>query len=334
MIKFVVLITLFVSSLCEASSARAKIDQKLTSDLALSLALLTTPQQALDKYTSRLKPEETAFLKDLIAKKLWVEMPQIRNEKNKILLSFSNKQTFELHIKDYWAAEILLGDYKIEYEKYPTVPERIAYLRRVVASKILKPEVSQRTLMGLFINQAYASLTCNALISSGCLEVSMAASLWLARVALSDAPISRCKDNYLKNVGNAKKCMDQYKNLPTLTAIQEISEMLAEAPQTSLEIQCNKSEGPTIFINGTQVTRTNRGLTAADYSVDSEQDKEYKLRKIPEAALRCCKRNDSDPLSGQCEAFVNENLGNTKKRKAEFKNPDLRLKGKALKGVQ
>lgn len=332
--KFVVLIIIFVSSLCEASAARAKIDQKLTSDLALSMSLLTTPDQALQKYKSRLKPEEVTYLKDLIAKKLWLEMPQIRNNKNKIFMTFSNKQTLEVRVKDYWSADIYLDDYKLEYDNYPTVQERFAYLRRVLQRKTVNSEVTHRTLLDLFINQAYASLTCNAVISSGCLEVSMAASLWLVRASLTDAPISRCKDNYFKNVGNAKKCMEQYKNLPTLTAIQDISEMLAEMPKTSLEIKCNKSEGPTILINGTEVTRTNRGLTAEDYSLNSEQDKDYKLRKLPEAALRCCKRSDSDPLTGLCEAFVNDNLGNVEKRKAEFKNPDVRFKGKELKGVR
>lgn len=160
--------------------------------------MLTTPEQALEKYAARLKPEEAAYLQDLIAKKLWVEMPQIRNDKNKIFMTFSNKQTLALKIKDYWAAEIYLDDYKLEYDSYPSVPERLAYLRRVIQKKISVTEVSHRTLFDIFIKQAYASLTCNVMISSGCLEVSIAASLWLARVALTDSPITRCKDNYLK----------------------------------------------------------------------------------------------------------------------------------------
>lgn len=334
MLKYLVLFSLLLSSFAEASSARAKIDQKLISDMALSLALLETPQQALEKYQSRLKPDEVAYLKDLIAKKLWVEMPRIRSAKNKIFMTFSNKQTLELRVNDYWQADLSLGDYKLEHDNYPTAQERMGYLRRVIGSKILTTEVSHRGLIDLFINQAFASLTCNAMVSSGCLEVSMASSLWLARLSMGDSPISRCKDNYLKNVGNAKKCMEQYKDLPTLKAIQDIGEMLAEAPKTSLEITCNKSEGPTIHINGTKVARIGRGLTSDDYSIDSEQDKNHKLRKIPDAAIACCKRNDSDPLTGQCESFVNENLGNVDKRKAEFKNPDFRLRGKELKGAQ
>lgn len=334
MLKFFVLFMFFTPKFSQASAALAKINENLTSDLAFSLALSTTPQQALEKYANRLTPEDTSYLQDLITKKLWAEMPQIKSEKNKIFMTFSNKQTLELKIKDYWAADFLLDDYKLEYDRYSNAADRMAYLRRVIKKKIFTPEISHRPWWTLFINPAYASLTCNAMISSGCLEVSMAASLWLARVALTDSPISRCKDNYLKNLGHAKKCIEQYKDLPTLVTIQEISEMLAETPKTSLEIKCNKSEGPTILINGTKVARSDRGLNADDYSIDSELDKGFKLRSLPAAAIRCCKSHDSDPLSGLCESFVNENLGNIENRKTEFKNPDVRFKGKALKTVQ
>lgn len=333
--KCLLLYILLFASISNGTTARARLDQQLVADMALSLSRLESPQKALEKYQARLKPDEIAYLKELIAKKMWLEMPQFKSETNIIKMTFSNKKTLEVQVDDYWAGVYSLDGYKLEFDKYPTVPERMAYLRRVIQSQILQAQSPHSNLfLSLFFNKAQASLTCNALVSSGCIEVSMAASLWLLRTAATDSPISRCDDIYFKNVKRSQQCIEPYKASPTLIAIQEMSEMLVQTPQTSVKIICNNDEGPTLLINDTQVTRLNRGASATDYDINSEQDKDHKLRRLPEVAIRCCKKVASDVLAGQCEDFVNSNLGLASERNKNFRNPDIRLKGKALEGTR
>ncbi len=323
-------------SMTSYSASREEMEQKIVADLAGSLAQIKTPEEALSRVRSRLKPQEVEYLQSLISKKLWVEMPTVQSNKNTVLLKFSNNKTLPVEIVDYWTGEYVLSGYKLEMDKYPKLEERMAYLRRVMQSKVLNQDRQGASLFSLFFPAAHASLTCNSIVSSGCLEVSMATSLWLIRTVSEESPLMRCKENYYynKNQDMTKKCLAQFNNSPTITTIQELSEVLAQAPDTSIDITCNKGEGPDIWINGSEVIRLGKGFERSDYSISMEQDRKSRLSKLPELAIRCCQKKSSDPLAGHCEEFVTNHLGSKENRRNEFKSPNLRLRGKEVDGVR
>ncbi|WP_374074866.1 hypothetical protein [Bdellovibrio bacteriovorus] len=331
-----VFLSLFFAIASQASSPRKQIEEKIVADLAQSLGGIKTPEEALAKYKSHLSAQEIAYLEELISKKLWVEIPSVSGDKTNINMKFSNGTTLELQVVDYWKGEFALGDYKLEMDKYPRIEDRMNYLRRVIQSKVLKKESRGAWLFSLIFPSAHASLTCNALVSSGCMEVSMAASLWLARTASDESPLRRCTENYYlnKNQDATKACMKQFMNSPTITSIQELSEVLVMAPDMSVELACNKGDGPDIWINGSQVTRLGKGTAASDYSISMAQDPKMKLTKIPDLAIRCCRKSSGDALAGQCEEFVNNHLGSREKRKQEFKDSNLRVRGKSVEGIK
>ena len=61
---------------------------------------------------------------------------------------------------------------------------------------------------------------------------------------------------------------------------------------------------------------------------------EGRMSRLPSLAIRCCEAPAGDPLSGQCEEFVNSQVGQKEKRKEKFSNPDIRVRGKELRGVR
>lgn len=331
-----VFLSLFLTVVSQASSPREQIEEKIVADLVQSLGKIKTPEEALAKYKSHLSAQETAYLKELIDKKLWVEIPHISGDKNNINLKFSNGTTLKLEVVNYWKGEFALSDYRLEVNNYPRIEDRMNYLRRVIQSKVRKKESRGAWFFSLMFPHAQASLTCNALVSSGCMEVSMAASLWLARTASDESPLHRCTENYYfnKNQDAAKACLKQFMNSPTITSIQELTEVLVMAPDMSVELTCNKGDGPDIWINGSQVTRLGTGTAASDYSISMAQDPKMKLTKIPDLAIRCCRKSSGDILAGQCEEFVNNHLGSKEKRKQEFKDSNLRVRGKSFEGVK
>ncbi|KHD89187.1 MAG: hypothetical protein OM95_05060 [Bdellovibrio sp. ArHS] len=332
--KIPVLILGFLFSMSVYSAPRQDVEKKIIADLAQSFSHLKTPSEALARMKPHLTDEEVKYLQNLIEKKLWLEMPQIENEGRLITYKFSNGTKLAVEIADYFGRTYVVNGHKLELERYATLEEQISYLRRFISMRVLSSEKKGAGLWSLFLPSAHASLTCNMVVSSGCLEVSMAAALWLTREASTESPLARCRDNYYynKNQDMTKKCLSQYGNSLSLSSIQEISEILAQTAHTSLEISCNKGEGPHIWINGEEVTRFNKGLTAADYSITMKQDPHLKLNKLPAAVLRCCQKPSGDPLAGECEEFVNNHLGIKEKRTKEFGGSHLRIRGKEIEG--
>ncbi|KYG68359.1 hypothetical protein AZI87_03645 [Bdellovibrio bacteriovorus] len=323
-------------SIASFAAPRQDVEKKIIADTALSLSRIKSPTEALEKLKPRLSESEVRYLESLIQKKLWVEMPEVASEDQVINYKFSDGTKISVEITDYFRGEFLVNGHKIEVDRYKSLEEKMSYLRRLVSMKLLPTKSKGAGLWSLFFPYAQASLTCNMVVSSGCLEVSMAASLWLVREASSESPLARCRDNYYfnKNQDMTKKCLSQYGNSQALSSIQEISEMLAQTPKSTVEITCNKGEGPHIWINGEEVTRFNKGHSASDYSVTMAQDPQVKLNKLPAAVIRCCQKPSGDPLAGECESFVNEHLGSKEKRAKEFSGSNVRLRGKALEGTR
>lgn len=322
----------------KASNVKQELDHQIIGDLAKRLQQFKSPDEALASLNRRLKEKEVKYFKDLIASKYWVEVPlSVKSDKNVLTLEFSNKVFVNVEVVDYWSGEFKVNGYQLSMNKYKSLEEEISYLRRVVKTNM--PELSKGSkgafLYSLIFPTAHASLTCNALVSSGCIEISMAASIWFARTLASDSPLGRCKEVYYLNKLNdvTVKCLQEYKNNPTLVTIQEISETLAAVPETSVEIVCGKV-APKISIGGTEVVKVGRGALASDYSITVAQDPRGKLGNLPELAIKCCRNNQDDPLNGKCEEFVSNHLGSREKRKEEFKSSDLRIRGKALPGVR
>ena len=340
-LSFLILL-LSVSFVVEASNGQQEVDRQIVGDLAKRLQQFKSPDEALAALTPGLNEKEIKYFKDLISSKYWVEVPlSVKSDKNVLILEFSNKVFVNVEVANYWSGEFKVNGYQLSMNKYKSLEEEMSYLRRVVKSNVPElPKDSKKESKGAFLYSlifptAHASLTCNALVSSGCIEISMAASLWFVRTLASDSPLGRCKDIYYFNKLNdvTKKCLQDYKNNPTLVTIQEISEVLAAAPETSVEITCGKV-APTISIGGTEVVKLGRGALASDYSIAVAQDPHGKLRSLPELAIKCCRKNEDDPLSGKCEEFVSNHLGSRDKRKEEFKSSDLRIRGKAVPGVR
>ncbi len=315
-------------------ASQIEIDKKIVADLAQSLNKVKSPQDALKRVQARLTSDEIQYLQSLIDKKLWVEMPEVSSKEKQILLKFAEGRILTFEVADYWAAQFKVNGYALEFDRYPKISERMSYLRRVVQSKGLEGRSRGAFLYSLIFPYSHASLTCNSLVSSDCVEVSMAASLWLASTVAQESPLARCKEVYYfnKNDDITKKCIAQYENSPSLSAIHGLSEMLVESPDTSVNITCRKSGGPEIAINGSPVVRLGSGFDSSDYSISLEQDKNYKLSKLPELAIRCCRVHGGDPLVGHCEKFVNTYLGSSSLRVQELSSPDLRIQGKKIKG--
>ncbi len=327
---------LFYALTSGATPSREKIEDKIVADLAQTLRSIKSPTEALTSVKSKLKENEIAYLERLVKEKRWVELPEIQSDKNTLVFKFSGNQTLRLTVEDYWKGKFSVNGFALELDQYPRTEDRMAYLIRVVQTQNLTRKNSS-LLWQILLPKAYASMTCNAIISSGCMEVSMAASLWLAREVSTDSPLERCRLNSqpLKLNDVTKKCLEQFNNSATLSTIQEMSEMLAQTPGTTVEVTCNKNSGPNISINGTEVLHlSKRGHSAEDYSITLEQDKDRKLHKLPELAIRCCKRNSADPLDGTCETFVRHHLGPKEKRLQELQGPQMRIRGKAVKGLQ
>lgn len=332
----IIFCVLFYALTSMATPSREEIEDKIVADLAQTLRSVKNPSEAVTSLKSKLKENEIAYLERLVKEKRWVELPEIQSDKNTLIFKFSGNQTLRLTVEDYWKGQFSVNGFPLELDQYPRTEDRMAYLIRVVQTQNLTRKNSS-LLWQLLLPTAYASMTCNAIISSGCMEVSMAASLWLAREVSTDSPIERCKMNSqpLKLNNVTKKCLEQFNNSATLTTIQEMSEMLAQTPGTTVDVTCNKGTGPNISINGEEVLRlSKRGHSAEDYSITLEQDQDRKLHKLPELAIRCCKRHPSDPLDGNCENFVRHHLGPKEKRRQELQGQEMRIRGKAVKGLQ
>lgn len=318
---------------------KSEIESKLVADIGKRLQQFKTPEEVLAKLQPTLKEADAKYIKTLIETKKWVELPaSVKSEKNVLNLEFSGDLTFAVEITNPWTGEFKLNGYQLTVDRYSSVEEELAYIRRVVKTKLpsVKDQSKGALLYSIMFPYAHASLTCNALVSSGCVEVSVAATLWFIKTVSAESPIARCRDIYYFNKYNdvTAKCMQEYKNNPTLSTIQELSEMLAGAPGASVSIACGKSEGPTIWIGDNEVIKLGRGAMASDYNITQAQDPQFKLRNLPALAIKCCKQSKSDPLAGQCEEFVSSHLGSSGKRKSEFKDPNLRIRGEALPGVR
>lgn len=332
--KIIFLFIFLTSAPCWSAQSRQTLENTIIAHLGQSISSFSAPEAVLSKVGERLTSEEKSHLENLIKKKMWVEIPKVETQENTLKMTFSNGTTLNLEVVDYWSGQFKLNGYKLEMDRYPELLEQLSYLRRVIQSKVLSEQRSRaHNLFSILVPSSEASLTCNFAISSGCMEVSMATSLWLARTLSAESPLGRCQESYMK-LNNAQKCVNDLKGSPTLVTLQEMGQALAKIPHTSLDITCNKGEGPTIWVDGVEVTRMNKGQSPSDYMLESSLNKGFQLSKLPEWAFQCCKKNSADPLSGTCEDFVNNHLGSPQKRREAFKSPDLRLNGKKLKGAQ
>lgn len=315
------------------------IEYKIVEDIGKRIQQFKTPDEVLAKVKPALKADDFKYLSSLVAAKQWVELPvSVMTDKNLLTLEFSNKLSFTVEITNHWRGEFKLNGYQVSLEQYKSLEEQMSYLRRVVKTKLPleKKDRKGAFLYSLMFPSAQASLTCNALVNSGCVEVSVAATMWFVKSLSMESPLARCRDVYYYNRNNdvTAKCLQDYKNNPTLRTIQELSEMLVTIPDTSVEISCGKSEGPTIWIGGSEVVRLGKGLMESDYSITQAQDSSGKLRKLPDLAIKCCKSHKEDPLAGSCEEFLVNNLGSHEKRKKELQAPNLRIRGQAVPGVK
>jgi hypothetical protein len=319
-----------------AAKTKTDFEAQVINNWAQKLSQINSPTEALDKTSSRLKKTEVEYLKTLIAKKLWLEVPSYSVDKNFLVMTFSNKRELRLEVVDYWGGQYQVNGHKLDFRNYQKIDEKVNYLKRIVKNYKDDTKINKNSWFNLIVSPAEASLSCNALIDSGCLEVSMASSLWFARTLAEDSPLHTCVTfNYGdENSPLRQKCLADYGNNPTIKTINEFSEILAMTPETSIDISCRESNGPLIKINSTEVAQLGPGRNSEDYSISLEQDKNYRLTKLAGLAIRCCEKNDSDPLNGQCEKFVASYLGSKDKRNDEFKNPNLRLQGKNIQGTR
>lgn len=314
-----------------SSSFKQSFEQKIARLLAAKINSLESTNQALSLIENRLSPNDTQYVNGLIKNSLWVELPHASATDNMLTLRFSNKQALQFEITNYWQKEFKLNGYPLKLKSYSTAKDQIEYLKRVIS---MRNPSSSAWLFEILIPSANATMTCNAVISSGCMEVSMATSLWLVEKAAEISPLQQCKDGqqYLK--GGAAQCLKQFETNPTLKTIQNLSEILARSPRTSLELNCHSDPVPEIFLNGEKLLRVGERKDARSYLLTVKQNPDAKLSKLPELALQCCQTNESDPLGGECENFVNNYLGDAHERQKEFNREDLRIRGKKFKSVK
>lgn len=311
------------------SVSKAEMQKYIVHDWGYSLTTLKSPEDFIKRYESRLNEQDKKYLRSLIKDKKWVEMPKIKVVDSSINFTVGNKTT-ELLVEDYFSKKFTLNGVELNLGLYKSAQEQIQYIQRVLKTK------KTASLWNLLINSAEASITCSALMDSGCVEVSLATSVWMANVAASDTNISRCKNIYYFNKRNdaTKICLEKYKNDPNMLAIQGFADVLADNPNTEIEITCNSDQGPDIYINGKEVTRLGKGKWYEDYSIDSAMDPDRNLRKIPQYAIACCEAQGKGELGDACVSFVNNHLGKSSQRNEIFGKDNIRRGGKKLKGAK
>lgn len=330
---------LFFSATSFALNKEA-IENRIIENLGKNISKLKTPDEALKKLQPKLNAKETAYLKELISKKLWVEMPAVSQNGNTLELQFSNNLKMSLEISNpFLAPEFKLNGYQLETKRYESLEEKISYLRRVVNKEIALQKNKKISLFSLFFPVAKAAnaleiatkeLACKH-FGQACMEVSVAASVWLAQTSLElGNPITSCME--LKEPLRSKsECLNEFKNSHTLKVVSQITEILAESNNTSFGLRCNESRYATIIIDDIETEAEESG----DYLIAEVQKKTPAFGSLlPKLANECCENRTDDPLRGTCEKFVNSKLGPASERKSEFGKHKLQLKGKHLEGAR
>lgn len=316
------------------ASSSSKLENRLVDNLAKAISKTKSPEDAVKKLGNRLKKEEVTFLSGLIKQDKWTEMPNATFDGNTINLKFSHGITMELEVVDYWKGEFAVNGYKLETKRYDSLPDKIAYLNRVVQKQYSNRNRKTTALFSFMVPEAEAfELGCNALIETTCIEVSMATAIWFAREIAKESPISTC--TVALEIVTIKKCHEQYNNNETIMTIHQLGEILAQAPtNTDISMECKNDRLAKLWIDGTLVAgyENKNGTSVSD--LGDEQNPKGIFNKLPELTNRCCTKNDDDEFTGKCEEFVHEHLGDPKKRKQEYHKPYIKLKGQALPGVR
>lgn len=311
----------------QKENSRLSYQQMILEDWAMSLNLLKKPEDFIKKYQSRYTPEDLAFLKKLISEKSWVEMPVATVEDQTLVLTLPSK-VVRLEVIDYFKSEYQINGYRIDWHLHPSHPAQIRYLQRIVQKKS-----SALNLWEILwrIQTAEASITCNALIQSGCVEISAATALWVAQEVSADTPIKHCLDIYYYNKNNSTTmtCLNKYKNSPNLEAMKDLAEIFVQDPHAKLELSCSGKNGPDISINGVLLLKINNEKKPDSYLIPTEINPNFIFNKVPELALKCCKKSN-DELAGTCENFVNSHLGQPQKRTEKLNQEHYRIQGKPI----
>lgn len=296
-------------------------------DWAGSINLSKTPTDFLKKYQGRYTEEELSYLNKLVKEKTWVEMPKAKIEDQTLVLELPSK-TVRIEVVDFFKSQYRVNGYDLDWSLHADLPSQLRYLQRVVNKKS-----AANSIWHIFLGaaEAQANITCNALIKTGCVEISAATAIWAAQEIAADSPLRHCADIYYNNKNNATTltCLEKYKGSPNLEAMKELAEIFVQVPNAKLEIECNKKDGPELIINGVNVPRIGTSKNADSYSIPIEINPDLKFNKVPELALKCC-RSQGDPLGGSCEDFVNSHLGDPKKRTQKLNQENYRIKGKPV----
>ncbi len=131
------ILVLLVSAVVNASNSNQEVNYQIVGDLAKRLQQFKSPDEALVALTPRLNEKENKYFKDLIANKLWVEVPlSVKSDKNVLTLEFSNQVIVNVEVANYWSGEFKVNGYQLSMNKYKSLEEEISYLRRVVKTNV------------------------------------------------------------------------------------------------------------------------------------------------------------------------------------------------------
>ena len=319
-------------------------EEKLASLIAQQINLANRPQEFLKSLEAKGSNESnTLFLKKLIDEKTWGEVPTATSDKDTIILSFSNGAKVRLALSNFWQNRYKINDYEVDLSLRKNPIDRYQYLQKVVQTKVLKEKKYSRIWFLLLESPAeardlwnavkggvQARLPCNSTFLAGCIEVSMAATMWVS-VELAEQQIIR--DCAVTNIKESRwACMSELEKNDQVAAIRNISQFLARNPHIKdLEITCGKKISG-VYINGEEIFRAdNQQGFLPPQELDKTNEIGTRLAKLTD---QCCEKSSDARFDGTCEKFINNHLGVSSKRANYFKGKKLKNNDKFYEGTR
>lgn len=326
---------------------KTSFESMLATSIVKTINSLETPEAVLNYVQSKGIKNKDLFRK-LIADKSWGEVPTATVEENKIKMSFSNGANIVMEITDFWNNKYKINGYEVQLGKYKTAEERFNFFVRVVQSRGLDKAAKTSLWQIILGAEAHAgsiseatgnaalnkipalrSMTCNKFITSGCIEVSMAAAMW-ANAEIGDAVVGGCAGVLSAEQETSRLCFEKFSKIDQIKAIGDLSSFLASNAQIKdLNINCEVAP-PAVSLNGEELSRSSDDkLFLPRQGLDGPQA--GVMRKLPGLVENCCKNSSDANYDGVCEKFINDHLGQASARNRQFKGKPISVDGRAIK---
>ena len=315
-----------ISSQASKTNSLLVLEEKITGQVAKQLS--QQPAEIISQLSTLHPKQNFDFLKGYMNSGEWGEIPKVEAKGKTLVMKFSDGTILNVELTNMWKNKYKINDYEIDLTEHKTPSDKINYLRRVVQTKVLNKK-AKFSFWSFLIQESEASVGCNKYLSSGCIEISAAVTAWLSTDLASEAITRDC--NLTSNKKEILACTDLLGKYPQVKNIQEISKILAQSPNTSVTISCDKGALQEITINDESLP------IIGDYvNIPLKLDPNHKLTEIPNLAKKCCKRYDGyeEGMNDICENFVNNKIGNSSTRKSFFKGKDLKNNGEYFDGAQ